>query len=727
MARRRKRRTLKPRVPSRVKRRKRGAKKAEGHQHPELIGLGLLALGVFLGFVVWADWNGGYVGLWIGEGLDALIGSATLGLPAALAIVGALMVARSDLVDVRPFRTGIVVLACGLMITLGKDEGGYVGTLLGGGLALAIGSTGVAIAGILTLLVGGLLVTGASAGAMLRSSGRAVHRAARRTMPARRPEPRLQVIEGAAPLASLAPPVPLAPPVDAVNEFPELVSDGPPAFAEEDEPDQDSLFDITVETTSEYRLPDRALLRRSAPGAGPDADHSARVAEALVQTLANFGVDATVIGQIAGPRVTRYELQLAPGTKVSKVAGLKDDLSYALATTEIRILAPIPGKQAVGVELPNTSPNLVTLGDIYDDLPATSSPLSVWLGKDISGQSVWTDLARMPHILIAGTTGSGKSGCINTILTSVLLRSTPDDVRMILIDPKRIELNYYESIPHLLTPVVSSPKEAASVLANVVAEMERRYERLSAVRARSLAEANRAFRSRGEQTLPYLLVVIDELADLMMISPQQVEDAVIRLAQKSRAVGIHLVLATQRPSVDVITGMIKANVPSRIAFAVSSQTDSRVILDQAGAESLLGQGDMLFKPLGTSRLQRLQGAFVTEEEIALIVEQCRAQREQELDESLLEAPQVFEDEGGHDDGEFDPDEDPLLDKAIEVVVQTQTASVSLLQRRLRVGYTRAGRLIDMLERRGIISGYEGSKPRRVLVDESTLPQLTDAI
>ncbi len=728
MARRRKKRTLKPRVPSRVKRRKRGGKKAEGHQHPELTGLGLVALGVFLGSVVWAGWNGGYVGLWIGDGLEALIGQATLGLPVALVIVGALLVARSDLVDVRPFRTGLFVLACGLMITLGKDEGGYMGTLLGGGLALAIGSTGVAIAGILTLLAGGLLVTGASAGAMLRSSGRAVHRAARRTMPARRPEPRLQMIEGAAPaLASLAPPVPLAPPVDVVNEFPELVSERPPEFPQEEEPDQESLFDVAVEPQAEYRLPDRALLRRSAPGAGPDADHAARVAEALVQTLANFGVDATVIGQIAGPRVTRYELQLAPGTKVSKVAGLKDDLSYALATTEIRILAPIPGKQAVGVELPNTSPNLVTLGDIYDDLPATSSPLSVWLGKDISGQSVWTDLARMPHILIAGTTGSGKSGCINTILTSVLLRSTPDDVRMILIDPKRIELNYYESIPHLLTPVVSSPKEAAAVLRNVVAEMERRYERLSAVRARSLAEANRAFRSRGEPSLPYLLVVIDELADLMMISPQEVEDAVIRLAQKSRAVGIHLVLATQRPSVDVITGMIKANVPSRIAFAVSSQTDSRVILDQAGAESLLGQGDMLFKPLGTSRLQRVQGAFVTEEEIALIVEQCRAQRAQELDESLLEVPQTEREDGADAEGDFDPDEDPLLDKAIEVVVQTQTASVSLLQRRLRVGYTRAGRLIDMLERRGIISGYEGSKPRRVLVDESSLPQLSDAI
>ena len=328
----------------------------------------------------------------------------------------------------------------------------------------------------------------------------------------------------------------------------------------------------------------------------------------------------------------------------------------------------------------------------------------------------------MPHMLIAGTTGSGKSGCINTILTSILLRSTPDEVRMILIDPKRIELSYYEQIPHLLAPVVSSPKEATAVLANVIAEMERRYERLSVVRARNLPEANRAFRERGEQPLPYLLVVIDELADLMMISPQAVEDAIIRLAQKSRAVGIHLVLATQRPSVDVITGMIKANVPSRIAFAVSSQTDSRVIIDQGGAESLLGQGDMLFKPLGTSRLQRVQGAYVGEEEIALIVEQCRAQRDQELDPSLLEAPEPPPEEADAD-GEFDPDEDPLLDRAIEVVVQAQTASTSLLQRRLRVGYTRAGRLIDMLERRGIISGYEGSKPRRVLVDEAQLDRV----
>jgi S-DNA-T family DNA segregation ATPase FtsK/SpoIIIE len=524
-----------------------------------------------------------------------------------------------------------------------------------------------------------------------------------------------------------------SPPVDAETAFPDVITDPvstqpPPLVTTEPEPlaaDPPSLFDVTPfeGPKGDYALPDREILRRSKAAPAGSAELGERMAALLVETLAHFGVEATVVGQIAGPRVTRYELQLAPGTKVSKVASLKDDLSYALATTEIRILAPIPGKQAVGVEVPNHSPNLVTLGDIYDDLPGTASPLSVWLGKDISGTAVWADLARMPHILLAGTTGSGKSGCINTMLTSILLRATPDEVRMILVDPKRIELNYYESIPHLMTPVVSSPKEASAVLANVVAEMERRYERMSIVRARNLQEANRAWRQRGEDALPYLLVVIDELADLMMVSPQAVEDAIIRLAQKSRAVGIHLVLATQRPSVDVITGMIKANVPSRIAFAVSSQTDSRVILDQAGAESLLGQGDMLFRPLGTSRLQRVQGAYVSEEEVALVVEQCRHQREQELDETLLELPEVFasDDEGG--DGEFDPDEDALLDRAIEIVVQTQTASVSLIQRRLRVGYTRAGRLIDMLERRGIISGYEGSKPRRVLVDESELDRV----
>ncbi len=728
-SRRRKRRPLRPRVPSRVRTR-RAKKRARSQHDTELLGLALAALGLVLSAILYLGLDGGAVGSWLADALDGLLGGAALVLPVALLVVGGLLLARSDLLDVRPFRLGVGVGFLGLMTLLGRDSGGVLGLALGGALAGLIGDTGAAIVGGALLLAGALLVSGASTGAILRRTGHVVRRAggnARRAFDWVSAE--TQTEDALAAAAEPAPEPLLAQRhvVDGTEAYPDLVSSLEPSAehaplvpAPEPDPESaESVFELSSEH-AEYTLPDRKLLQRSPAAAAKSGETDGRVADLLVRTLAEFGVDASVIGQISGPRVTRYELQLAPGTKVAKVAALKDDLSYALATTEIRILAPIPGKQAVGVEVPNLSPRLVTLGDIYDELPASASPLSVWLGKDISGNSVWTDLARMPHLLIAGTTGSGKSGCINTILTSTLLRATPDEVRMILIDPKRIELGYYESIPHLLTPVVSSPKEAATVLMNVVAEMERRYERLSFVRARSLPEANRAFRSRGEDPLPYLLVVIDELADLMMVSPQAVEDCVIRLAQKSRAVGIHLVLATQRPSVDVITGMIKANVPSRIAFAVSSQTDSRVILDTAGAESLLGQGDMLFKPLGTSRLQRLQGAYVSEEEVALVVEQCRSQRGQELDESLLEAhePPVEE---GDEDVDFDPDEDPLLERAIEVVVQTQTASVSLLQRRLRVGYTRAGRLIDMLERRGIISGYEGSKPRRVLVTEAEAP------
>jgi DNA segregation ATPase FtsK/SpoIIIE, S-DNA-T family len=724
MARKKRVRRLSPKTPSRTKKR-RGSRRARArtHHYAELIGLGLAATGVFLAAVLWLGFSGGPVG----DLVLAAVGAAAYLAPLVLVPLGALMVTKSTLVDMRPFRLGLTVALAGLLLTLGTAHGGVVGDGLESLVALGLGTTGAGILGVLLAVAGMLFLTGASLGAILRRSGHAVRRAHTRVRAARPVtlEPDSQSEPGSR----------MPPPVDVKHDYPDLVTDsisGPPPILFQQEPEldpethesQEVLFELPAAPLAEYVLPDRNLLKKSRGGTGPNADAGQRVAEALVTCLAHFGVEATVIGQISGPRVTRYELQLAPGTKVGKVANLKDDLSYALATTEIRILAPIPGKQAVGVEVPNLSPSVVTLGDIYDDLPATASPLSVWLGKDISGAAVWADLARMPHILIAGTTGSGKSGCINTILTSILLRATPDEARLILIDPKRIELNYYESIPHLLTPVVSSPKEASAVLLNVVSEMERRYERLSQMRARNLAEANRALRKRGEEELPYLLVVIDELADLMMVSPQEVEDSIIRLAQKSRAVGIHLVLATQRPSVDVITGMIKANVPSRIAFAVSSQTDSRVILDSNGAESLLGQGDMLFKPLGTSRLQRVQGAFVTEEEVALVVEQARAQREQVVDESFLEAPQVFADDADSDDGEFDPDEDPLLDKAIEVVVTAQTASVSLLQRRLRVGYTRAGRLIDMLERRGIISPYEGSKPRRVLVSEHDLERVT---
>jgi S-DNA-T family DNA segregation ATPase FtsK/SpoIIIE len=725
-ARRKKKRAFHPRVPTRVKKR---TTRSRSHHDGELLGLAVGALGLVFSAILYLGLDGGSVGSWVADSLRATIGDAAYVLPVVLVGLGGLMLARSELLDVRPFRLGLVLGFVGLMTLLGRDSGGWVGIAIGGGLARLVGETGAAILGGALFLAGVLLLSGASTGAVLRRTGHAVRRAgagARRAFD-------WVSSESQSDGTVVLPAEPELPPqrhlVDGAEAYPDLVGalssseHSAPLLVEDTDPLESSLesaFSPSLPSEhSEYRLPDRELLRRSPATPEAKGDAGARLGDLLVRTLAEFGVDASVVGQISGPRVTRYELQLAPGTKVAKVAALKDDLSYALATTEIRILAPIPGKQAVGVEVPNLAPRLVTLGDIYDDLPATASPLAVWLGKDISGNAIWTDLARMPHVLIAGTTGSGKSGCINTVLTSILLRATPDDVRMILIDPKRIELGYYESIPHLLTSVVSSPKEAATVLLNVVAEMDRRYERLSLVRARNLPEANRALRARGEAQLPYLLVVIDELADLMMVSPQAVEDCVIRLAQKSRAVGIHLVLATQRPSVDVITGMIKANVPSRIAFAVSSQTDSRVILDTAGAESLLGQGDMLFKPLGTSRLQRVQGAYVTEEEIALVVEQCRSQRGQDLDESLLEGHEAPVGEGD-EDLDFDPDEDPLLERAIDVVVQTQTASVSLIQRRLRVGYTRAGRLIDMLERRGIISGYEGSKPRRVLVSDAEL-------
>jgi DNA segregation ATPase FtsK/SpoIIIE, S-DNA-T family len=478
---------------------------------------------------------------------------------------------------------------------------------------------------------------------------------------------------------------------------------------------------VTESDQIDYRPPPSKVLEKGKGDKGPDPRDHEVIGRKLVETLGHFGVEAKIVGIVSGPHVSRFELRLAPGTKVKKVTELSNDLAYALASTDIRILAPIPGKQAVGVEVPNTRRRLVRLGDIYAGRPEKTSPLVAWLGKGIDGNPVWTDLAKMPHVLVAGTTGSGKSGCVNAILASILMQASPNEVRLVLVDPKQVELNHYEHVPHLLTPVVTSPRLAANVLANLIGEMESRYGIMGEARCRNLAELNRARAKAGEAPLPHILCVIDELADLMMVSPAEVEDSIIRLAQKSRATGIHLVLATQRPSTDIITGTIKVNIPARIAFAVSSQTDSRVILDQGGAEALLGQGDMLFRGAGTSKMARVQGAFVTEEEIARITGHWAKQGEPEFEVELLESREDAAGEAGDD--EFDPDADDLLEEAIRTVVQTETASVSMIQRRLRVGYTRAGRLIDMLERRGVISGYEGSKPRQVLITEADLPRV----
>ncbi len=522
---------------------------------------------------------------------------------------------------------------------------------------------------------------------------------------------------------------------DVVPDEPEVDGEdvaAEPGVVAESEPDQLPLTPMGNKRTAvteaedvEYALPRTNYLTRSSAKPKVKTGAEERIGQQLVEALSHFGVESKIVGSVAGPHVTRYELRLAPGIKMSKVANMRDDLAYALAADDVRILAPIPGKRAVGVEVPNRVRNMVHLGDVAQEAPEGWSPLTVWLGKDIDGRAIGIDLASQPHVLVAGTTGSGKSGCVNAMLSSILMRATPNEVRLVLVDPKQVELNLYEHIPHLLTPVITSPRLAANALQNLIKEMEERYTLMSGARTRKLEELNRMRVAEGEQPLPYILCVIDELADLMMVAPGEVEDSIIRLAQKSRAVGIHLVLATQRPSVDIITGMIKTNVPARIAFAVSSQTDSRVILDQNGAESLLGKGDMLFRPGSGTKLSRIQGAFTTEEEIEKITGHWRKQGEPELKEEMLEAIEAPEEEDAP--GDFDPDEDDLLAEAIRTVVQMDTASTSMLQRRLRVGYTRAGRLIDMLERRMVISGYEGSKARKVLITEADLPRVIAAL
>jgi DNA segregation ATPase FtsK/SpoIIIE, S-DNA-T family len=763
----------------------------------DVIGLALVAVGVFMAFILWGHGDGGGAGHGLAVGLGWAVGKARVLAPIALVGGGGALLLRPVWPALRPLRTGAICLSASIVLalaagTLGvssgateekgaswtsaflQAHGGVAGEALYQGSHRLVQSVGVDILVVFLFLVGVILMTGASLASAIRATGSGV---ADTTRMLKAHRPRSTTAEPSLPFGqpqSLRPPEPEPeelivrathveapsldepaawesdpvddPVEDPVDEAAEEIEDGDGDAVAAEEVDPEAPIPGVAVTDPEQLTPqgrlreavtddpdfvwvlppaERLLARSSADQTRPDTAGQERTATSLTEALGHFGVQAKVIGTVAGPHITRYELRLAPGTKVAKVAQLKDDLAYALAATDIRILAPIPGKQAVGVEVPNAHRKIVKLGDVFQSPPKDWSPLTVWLGKDVAGKAIGADLAKMPHLLVAGTTGAGKSGAINAMLSSVLLRATPHEVRLVLVDPKQVELNHYESIPHLLTPVITSPRMAANALQNLVREMEQRYGIMSMARTRSLVELNKARARRGEAPLPYILCVIDELADLMMVAPADVEDSIIRLAQKARAVGIHLVLATQSPRVDVITGMIKANVPSRIAFAVSSQTDSRVILDQNGAESLLGQGDMLFSPVGTSRLQRIQGAYIDEAQIAKLTDLWRKQGEPELREELLEEVEPVEVESSGD--ELDPDEDPMLRDAITLVAEMQTASTSMLQRRLRLGYTRAGRVIDMLERRGVISGYEGSKPRQVLISEAELPRILDGL
>ena len=516
------------------------------------------------------------------------------------------------------------------------------------------------------------------------------------------------------------------------NDDPEYIEGN--LFKQEEEKKQDNKKEVlqlehaVVVEDEHYEYPPINLLSKNnkkanKAGARALTDTAAK----LQKTLYSFGVSAKVEDVSVGPAITRYELKPAEGVRVSKIANLADDIALNLAAETIRIEAPIPGKQAVGIEVPNKEKEAVHLRDVVEteEFANAKSKLSVALGKDVAGKVVIADIAKMPHVLIAGSTGSGKSVCINTIITSIIYNAKPSEVKLVMVDPKVVELSVYNGIPHLLIPVVTDPRKAAGALAWAVQEMDDRYNKFATKGVRDLNGYNNAIEKEGEGgKLPQIVIIIDELADLMMVAAKDVEDAICRLAQKARAAGMHLVIATQRPSVDVITGLIKANVPSRIAFAVSSQVDSRTILDMVGAEKLLGKGDMLFAPAGASKPTRIQGAFVSDDEVEKIVDFIKANGTATYSEAILESIE----NSNKSDKELaeeadDDDTDPLLSEAMDVVVETGQASTSFIQRRFKVGYARAGRIIDQLEERGIISGYQGSKPRQVLMTLERLNEL----